>query len=34
MWWVHALLLAFALLLLVRESGMFVRARPVQPVAA
>jgi lipopolysaccharide export system permease protein len=34
-WWVHALLFAFALLLLVRESAMFVRARPVaQPVAA
>jgi lipopolysaccharide export system permease protein len=35
MWWVHALLLGVALLLLVRESGMFVRVGPVaQPVAA
>jgi lipopolysaccharide export system permease protein len=35
MWWVHALLLAVALLLLVREAGMFVRAAPaVQPVPA
>lgn len=35
MWWVHALLLGVALLLLVRESGIFVRAAPAaQPVPA
>jgi lipopolysaccharide export system permease protein len=34
MWWVHGLLLAFALLLLARESGWFHRVRFAAPVPA
>jgi hypothetical protein len=34
MWWVHALVLALALLLLGRESGWFYRVRAAAPVPA
>ena len=29
MWWVHALMLSYALFLIVRQSGLFARARMV-----
>jgi lipopolysaccharide export system permease protein len=34
MWWAHAVVGALGLWLLARESGWFVRARPVRPVPA
>jgi lipopolysaccharide export system permease protein len=34
MWWVHAVVALLGVLMLARESGWFVRARPVRPVAA
>lgn len=34
LWWVHAVVALFALWLMARESGWFVRAPPAQPVPA
>ena len=34
MWWVHAVLFAVALLLVIRQSGVFTRARIVAPAAS
>jgi lipopolysaccharide export system permease protein len=34
LWWVHAIVALVGLLMLAREGGWFVRARPVRPLPA